>query len=113
MVPGNGKTSSTWSTTSTTRLAGAQGRPAAVEHHDLVLRAAVGLVAGVIMSVFAYLLVRGAYIQEGPVVLLISEERGWGVHRGDILVAGGWLIGIIAIATLVWDRWPLRDQDGR
>jgi hypothetical protein len=78
-----------------------------------VLRAAVGLVVGVILSVFAYLLVRGQYIQEGPVVLLVSEERGWGVHRGDILIAGGWLIGMIAIATLVWDRWPPRDRDGR
>jgi hypothetical protein len=92
---------------------GACGRPPAAEHHGPVLRAAVGLVVGVILSVFAYLLVRGQYIQEGPVVLLVSEERGWGVHRGDILIAGGWLIGMIAIATLVWDRWPPRDRDGR
>lgn len=51
---------------------------------------------------FAYLLVRGQYIREGPVVLLLSEERGWGVHRGEMLIAGGWLVAIIAIAP--WCR---------
>jgi hypothetical protein len=48
----------------------------AAEHHGPVLRVAVGLVVGGILSVFAYLLVRGQYIQEGPVVLLVSEEHG-------------------------------------
>jgi hypothetical protein len=84
-----------------------------VDHHGPVLRAAVGLVVATIVSAFAYLLVRGQYIREGPVVLLLSEERGWGIHRGDILVAGGWLVAMIAIATLVWDRWPDRGGDGR
>lgn len=83
-----------------------------MDQHGPVLRAAVGLVVGVITSVFAYLLVRGQYIREGPVVLLLSEERGWGIHRGDMLIAGGWLVAMIAIATLVWDRWPDRGENG-
>ena len=84
-----------------------------MDHHDHVLRAAVGLVVATIVSAYAYLLVRGEYIREGSVVLTLSEDRGWGIHRGDILIAGGWLVAMIAIATLVWDRWPDRGGDGR
>ena len=84
-----------------------------MDHHGPVLRTAVGLVVAAIVSGFAYLLVRGQYIREGSVVLALSEERGWGIHRGDILIAGGWLVAMIAIATLVWDRWPDRGGNGR
>jgi hypothetical protein len=44
----------------------------------------------------------------GPVVLTLSRTHG--VHRGDILVAGGWLVGVIAVLTLVVDR-PRGDRD--
>lgn len=71
-----------------------------------MLRATVGVIAGAILSAFAYLLIRGQYFKEGPVVLTLSEQHQWGIHRGDILIAGGWLIGMVALGTLVWDRWP-------
>jgi hypothetical protein len=57
------------------------------------------------LSVFAVLLLNGRYHAEGPVVLGLTATHG--IHRGDFLVAGGWLIGMIAVATLVFDR-PLR-----
>ncbi len=71
-------------------------------HHGRVLRWLVGLVAGAVLSVFAALLLNGQYRAEGPVVLTLWATHG--IHRGDILVAGGWLIGIIAVAVLVFER---------
>jgi hypothetical protein len=69
-----------------------------------MLRWVLGVVAAAVLTAFALLLVRGQYFDEGPVILTVSARRGWGVHRGDILVAGGWLIGMIALLTLVVDR---------
>jgi hypothetical protein len=67
-----------------------------------VLRWFVGLVAAAVLSVFAALLLNGQYRAEGPVVLTLWSTHG--IHRGDILVAGGWLIGMIAVAVLVFER---------
>lgn len=69
-----------------------------------MLRWVLGLVAAAVLSAFALLLIHGQYFDEGPVVLTVSAGHGWGVHRGDILVAGGWLIGMIALLSLVLDR---------
>jgi hypothetical protein len=67
-----------------------------------VLRWFVGLVAAAVLSVFAALLLNGQYRAEGGVVLTLWADHG--IHRGDFLVAGGWLIGMIAIAMLVFER---------
>ena len=67
-----------------------------------MLRALVGLVVTGVLSVFALLLLNGQYRVDGPVIATLSEAHG--IHRGDILIAGGWLIGMIAIAVLVWER---------
>ena len=67
-----------------------------------MLRCVVGLVPAAVLSVFAALLLNGRYRAEGHVVLRLSETHG--IHRGDILVAGGWLIGMIAVAVLLFDR---------
>lgn len=66
------------------------------------MRGLVGLVGAGILSAFALLLLNGQYRTEGPVILTLSE--GHGIHRGDVLVAGGWLIGLIAIGVLVFER---------
>lgn len=71
---------------------------------ERVLRALIAVVAAAVLSTFAALLVNGSYRAEGPVVLALSETHG--IHRGDILVAGGWLIGMIAIAVLLLERRP-------
>ena len=71
-------------------------------HHGRMLRGLVGFVAAAVLSVFTALLLNGRYRAEGEVVLRLSENHG--IHRGDILVAGGWLIGVMAIAVLLLER---------
>ena len=67
-----------------------------------MLRGLVGLIAAAVLSVFAALLLNGRYRAEGHVLLRLSESHG--IHRGDLLIVGGWLIGMIAVAVLVWER---------
>ena len=74
-----------------------------------MLRGTLGLVVAAIMTAFALLLVHGQYVLEGPVVLVLSASRGWGVHLGDLLVAGAWLIAVLALAGLVVHRPAGRD----
>jgi hypothetical protein len=62
----------------------------------------LGLVAAGVMSVFAALLLNGQYRWDGPVMLTLWGTHG--VHRGDVLIAGGWSIGMVAVAVLVLDR---------
>ena len=66
-----------------------------------MLRWLVGLVAAAVLSVFAALLLNGQYRVDGPVVMTLWGSHG--IHRGDILVAGGWVIGMIAVAVLLLD----------
>ncbi|MCU1613264.1 MAG: uncharacterized protein JWO98_804 [Frankiales bacterium] len=70
----------------------------------VVLRWTLGLVVAAVLSAFAALLIHGQYFDEGPVILTISSRRAWGVHSGDLFIAGGWLVGVIAVLTLVVDR---------
>ena len=72
-----------------------------------MLRRIFGLIAAAILSVFAALLLNGRYRAEGPVILVLSASHG--IHRGDILIAGGWLIGMIALAALVFEK-PSPDE---
>ena len=69
-----------------------------------MLRWILGLVVAAILTGFTLLLLHGEYFHEGRVVLTLSDERGWGIHRGDILIVGGWLMGMVALTTLVLDR---------
>ena len=67
-----------------------------------MLRGLVGLIAAAVLSVFAALLLNGRYRAEGHVLLRLSETHG--IHRGDVLIVGGWLIGVIAVAMLLFER---------
>ncbi len=67
-----------------------------------MLRWSVGLIAAAVLSAFAALLLNGQYRVEGHVVLRLWDDHG--IHRGDILVAGGWLIGMIAVVVLTLER---------
>jgi hypothetical protein len=69
-----------------------------------MLRWTLGLVVAATLTGFALLLLHGEYSHEGRVVLVLSNARGWGIHRGDILIVGGWLVSVVALVTLVVDR---------
>ena len=51
------------------------------------------------MSGLMLLVVTGHYIDEGPVIATFSKTHG--LHRGDLLVLGAWLVGMVALATAV------------
>ncbi|MGY5882450.1 hypothetical protein [Modestobacter lacusdianchii] len=54
-------------------------------------------VAVAVLTAFAYLLVTGRYADEGPVLLVLRPGRG--VHRGDLFVVAGWVLGVSAVLT--------------
>ena len=60
------------------------------------------LLAVVILTGFALLLVTGRYVADGPVLLSLSAEHG--LHEGDLLVAAGWAAGVTAVARLLLRR---------
>ena len=70
-------------------------RPDAV---DLVC----AVVAVVVLTGFALLLVTGRYLADGPVLLTLSSRHG--LHEGDLLVAAGWVAGVAAVGLLLARR---------
>ena len=67
------------------------------------------LVAGGVLSGFAFLLVTGSYLNDGPVVLRLSANRG--LHAGDLFVVLGWLAAMVALGRLALGG--VTDRDGR
>lgn len=57
------------------------------------------LLVGGVLSGFAFLLVTGQYLNDGPVVL--SLTRSHGLHAGDLFVVAGWAVAMAALAILV------------
>jgi hypothetical protein len=64
-----------------------------------VLRWLLGLVVAAVLTAFTGLLLSGRYADMGPVVLRLSTSHG--IHRGDLFVAAGWLVGVAAVLALV------------
>ena len=60
------------------------------------------LLAVVVLTGFALLLVTGRYVADGPVLLSLSAEHG--LHEGDLLVVAGWAAGVAAVVRLVVRR---------
>ena len=60
------------------------------------------LLAVVVLTGFALLLVTGRYLADGPVLLSLSAEHG--LHKGDLLVAAGWAAGVAAVLRLLLRR---------
>ena len=46
------------------------------------------LLTAAVLSGFAFLLLTGDYIREGPVLVTLSESHG--IHRGDVGIVAFW-----------------------
>ncbi len=66
----------------------------------MVLRWFCAAVAGMVVSGFAFLLVTGRYISDGPVLARLAENHG--VHLGDVFVVVGWAVAMVMLAVLAW-----------
>lgn len=71
-----------------------------------MLRWLAALVVGGIVSGFTFLLLTGDYINDGPVVVALTESRG--VHVGDLFVLAGWAVSVAGLGVLARKRCPVR-----
>ena len=74
----------------------------------MVLRWLSAGVAAVVVTGFAFLLLTGRYINDGPV--LVSLGAGHGLHEGDLFVIAGWLLSLVAVAVLLFRPAGSRDS---
>jgi hypothetical protein len=63
-----------------------------------VLRWLCALVVGGILTAFTFLLLTGRYINDGPVVVALTESHG--LHAGDLFVIAGWAVGMATLVLL-------------
>ncbi len=63
-----------------------------------MLRWLCALLVATVVSGFAFLLLTGRYINEGPVVVRVSGSHG--VHAGDVFIVGGWAVAMVAVLVL-------------
>ena len=71
-----------------------------------MLRWFSAMVVGGILSGFMFLLLTGDYINDGPVVIAVTESHG--VHAGDLFVLAGWAVAMAALGLLIRARDPHR-----
>ncbi|MGY1762701.1 hypothetical protein ACI79G_19195 [Geodermatophilus sp. SYSU D00779] len=64
-----------------------------------MLRWLSALVVAAVLSGFAVLLLTGQYVNEGPVLVRLSQTHG--VHVGDLFVVLGWAAALLAVAGLL------------
>jgi hypothetical protein len=64
-----------------------------------MLRWLFAIVIAGILSAFAVLLLTGEYVNDGPVLVALSE--GHGIHKGDIFVVTGWAAALLSEAGLL------------
>jgi hypothetical protein len=63
-----------------------------------VLRLLCSSVVGAVLSGFAFLLLTGQYINDGPVLLSLGGSHG--LHSGDMFVIAGWVVAMTALVVL-------------
>ncbi len=64
-----------------------------------MLRWLFALVIAGIVSAFAVLLLTGQYVNDGPVLVTLAEDRG--IHEGDVFVVTGWATALLSEAGLL------------
>jgi len=62
-------------------------------------------VVGAVLTGFAFLLLTGRYLTDGPVLVRLGD--GHGLHAGDLVVIAGWLVAMTALVLLT-SRGPSR-----
>jgi hypothetical protein len=72
-----------------------------------VLRWLFAIVIAGIVSAFAFLLLTGEYVNDGAVLVELSEDRG--IHEGDLFVTTGWAVALLSEAGLLFVG--TRDRD--
>jgi hypothetical protein len=60
------------------------------------------LVVGAVLTLFAFLLLTGRYINDGPILVRISDSHG--LHAGDLLIIGGWVAAMASLVLLTTSR---------
>jgi hypothetical protein len=68
---------------------------------DLIAWVCALIVVGVLTG-FAGLLVTGEYINDGEVVLRVTQRHG--LHLGDLFVGAGWALAVLAVLVLTVRR---------
>jgi len=63
---------------------------------------ACAVVAVVVLTGFAGLLVTGRYLADGPVLFAVSKRHG--LHEGDLYVGTGWVLAVAAVLLLTLRR---------
>jgi hypothetical protein len=56
------------------------------------------VVIGAVLSGFAFLLLTGHYINDGPVLVSVTGRHG--LHEGDVFVIVGWTVSMAALLRL-------------
>jgi len=68
-------------------------------YRSRVLRWLSALIPAGMLTAFAFLLVTGQYLNDGPVLVRLAEDHG--LHEGDLFVLAGWLVSLAVLALLV------------
>lgn len=71
---------------------------------DRVLRWLCAAVVAVVLSGFAFLLVTGRYLQDGPVIATVTRSHG--LHEGDVFIGAGWAGAMVALGLLLLRSGP-------
>jgi hypothetical protein len=66
------------------------------------------LVVGAVVTLFAFLLLTGRYITDGPILVRISD--GHGLHAGDLFIIAGWAAAMTALVLLTTSRGQIRSS---
>ena len=70
------------------------------------MRRFCALVVAAVLSGFTFLLLTGHYLNDGPVVIAVTENHG--LHAGDLFVLAGWAVGMSALVLLTLSRRAVR-----
>ncbi|MGY1696292.1 hypothetical protein ACI780_15415 [Geodermatophilus sp. SYSU D00814] len=73
-----------------------------------MIRWTCALVVSSVLSGFAFLLLTGEYVNEGPVLVPVVPDHG--LHVGDVFILAGWAVALALLLVLTrTHRRPERD----